>query len=102
MTPDDFPQFDDPRVREVMAAAANLVDRIAKETEEFDLPGEGNTFDQLCDDANTLSSALFAAQHSVPRKTYPCACHLGDPHHPWCERAEQHSRPETIDEVTSR
>lgn len=59
MKPEDFPQFDDPRVREVMAAAANLVEGIIS-----------GVFSQ--DDENesiyALKTALFAAQHSKPKE----------------------------------
>lgn len=58
MKPEDFPQFDDPRVREVMAAAANLVEDIYK--------GRSITIS-----ADALKTALFAAQHSRPKEPSP-------------------------------
>lgn len=54
MTPEDFPQFPDPRVREVMAAAANLVEAMQRGPEHED-------------EFFTLKTALFAAQHSKPK-----------------------------------
>lgn len=57
MTPDDFPQFPDPRVREVMAAAANLVETAARRGAVWE--------SELAD----LKTALFAAQHSQPKVT---------------------------------
>lgn len=62
MTPEDFPQFDDPRVRAVMAAAANLVAAAAmhKDFRQF-----AYTTIEAC------QTALFAAQHSKP-KVWPC------------------------------
>lgn len=58
MKPNDFPQFPDPHAREVMAAAANLVEGIIS-----------GVFSQ--DDENesiyALKMALFAAQHSRPK-----------------------------------
>lgn len=59
LTPDDFPQFDDPRVREVMAAAARVVEWYEEQFPYSNLVGrvwiEG------------LKTALFAAQRSKPR-----------------------------------
>lgn len=69
MIPEDFPQFDDPRVREVMAAAANLVERIAR--------SQASAF--VHDGADMLKTALFAAQHSKPKEgVYPCPLRCGD------------------------
>lgn len=58
MKPDDFSQFDDPRVREVMAAAANLVEIMVAgvETDRYD------------PEFLALKTALFAAQHTRPKE----------------------------------
>lgn len=62
MKESDFPQFDDPRVREVFAAAANLVEWYEA------VFGESISLEPL-------KTALFAAQHSRPKDLAPCvAC----------------------------
>lgn len=60
MKPDDFPQFDDPRVREVMAAAANLVEALT----EAGFTGE---YGPIQTPMGRLKTELFAAQHSKPK-----------------------------------
>lgn len=68
MTPEDFPQFPDPRVREVMAAAANLVAKMAVKTIIVPIVAE---------EFEALTQALFAAQHSMPKEPSlptPCVC----------------------------
>lgn len=63
MKESDFSQFSDPRVREVMAAAANLVEDLGKRV----------VFDVFLQQRITsLKTALFAAQHSKPRREPPC------------------------------
>lgn len=62
MSPEDFPQFDDPRVRQVFAAAANLVVYCAN------MAPPSHCWDELDD----LKTTLFAAQHSKP-KVNECA-----------------------------
>lgn len=54
MKPEDFSQFDDPRVREVMAAAANLVEKLHHCGYHEMLTRE-------------LRDALFAARHTRPK-----------------------------------
>lgn len=83
MKESDFPQFDDPRVREVMAAAANLVEELHRDYANLEIVVE-----RRCDD---LETALFAAQHSAPRAT--CQ-ECGGPgyHYPQCV---QHPKPST-------
>lgn len=56
MSPEDFSQFDDVRVRNVMAAAANLVEAMYSSPCEPEYP-----------ELNDLKTALFAAQHSRPK-----------------------------------
>lgn len=73
MSPSDFDQFDDPRVREVMAAAANLVEHWDSEREHFQR-GEGGC-GAMDLRADTLKTALFAAQHSKPRSIDRVANH---------------------------
>lgn len=62
MSPDDFKQFDDPRVREVMAAAANLLEVLNNNML--------TNYERI--KANELNIALFAAQHSRPKTLPPC------------------------------
>jgi len=86
MSPDDFPQFDDPRVREVMAAAANLVEYCSN------MAPPSHCWDEL----DALKTALFAAQHSRPK----CDCYddgVGSVLGPLCQvhRPAQHSKPST-------
>lgn len=69
MSPEDFPQFDDPRVREVFAAAANLVERLD--------PNPNAPSNSLAGAANTLKTALFAAQHSRPKANHGGYCKHG-------------------------
>lgn len=57
MKESDFPQFDDPRVRDVFAAAANLVGYCSN------MAPPSHCWDELDD----LKTALFAAQHSKPK-----------------------------------
>lgn len=92
MKESDFPQFDDPRVREVFAMAANLVEDIYK--------GRSITIS-----ADALKTALFAAQHSKPKKDpRECLeCSNTKPQDSWhcfehlaafkANLAPQHSRP---------
>lgn len=73
MKSEEFTQFDDPRVREVMAAAANLAEALdspAKNISEACSGDEGCWCD-VCDAKKGLKTALFAAQHSKP-KVWPC------------------------------
>lgn len=58
MSPEDFPQFPDPRVREVMACAANLAETVSMHI---------NVSDGVHDATDALKTALFAAQHSKAR-----------------------------------
>lgn len=78
MSPEDFPQFDDPRVREVMAAAANLVEELHRDYANLEIVVE-----RRCDD---LETALVAAQHSKPKELDPCLCPSFGPHQPWCHQ----------------
>lgn len=69
MKPEDFPQFDDPRVREVMAAAANLVEYVAEYVELFAKHGKAPiTIRLMGEEAAKVTEALFAAQHSKPKE----------------------------------
>jgi hypothetical protein len=110
MSPDDFPQFDDPRVREVMAAAANLVEDLRERWEdETPMPG-------LLRCTELVEEALFAAQHSRPKTLPPCLRCRNDATCQscgtwWPARAAQHSRPRReppcppcllVDEVDAR
>lgn len=63
MTPEDFPQFDDPRVREVMAAAANLIELIA-----MPIQVSMASFEEFRRVHDALKDALFAAQHTKPKE----------------------------------
>lgn len=69
MSPDDFSQFDDPRVRDVMAAAANLVEELHRDYANLEIVVE-----RRCDD---LETALFAAQHSRPKANHGGYCKHG-------------------------
>lgn len=82
MTPEDFPQFDDPRVRAVMAAAANLVAAAAmhKDFRQF-----AYTTIEAC------QTALFAAQHSKPKGSvlrHTDACQMVDGYGDDCPRCQ--------------
>lgn len=78
MTPEDFSQFDDPRVREVMAAAANLVEETITVLGEYEADRKLYNGEQVLKNlAETLAKALFAAQHSKPRKYMHCNCPHG-------------------------
>lgn len=57
MNPDDFSQFDDPRVRDVMAAAANLVSAHQRSND-------------ISNRLFALETALFAAQHSKSKEDF--------------------------------
>lgn len=85
MKESDFPQFPDPRVREVFAAAANLVEAID------DIPEDQCIEHELWVWKNEeLRAALFAAQHSRPK----CTCGAPGNHFPDCKQlAAQHSKP---------
>lgn len=63
MTPEDFSQFEDPRVRAVMAAAANLVESIDAIPEDRCIEHELWAWKN-----EELRNALFAAQHSKPKE----------------------------------
>lgn len=85
MKPEDFPQFTDPRVREVMAAAANLVETAARRGAVWE--------SELVD----LKAALFAAQHSRPKEDAPQLCDCK----PGCTRVVQHN-PKVFEEYMKR
>lgn len=93
----DFSQFPDARVREVMAAAANLVECMRRA-------------ELTCKELDALEAALFAAQHSKPK--CPVATINGITYHsdvsvpphtfvvqpndwecPGCDAGSQHSKP---------
>lgn len=76
MKESDFSQFSDPRVREVMAAAANLVEALPH-----------GWFHRA---AENLKTALFAAQHSKPRCDHKG---IGEPGCETCDPRVQHSAP---------
>jgi hypothetical protein len=79
MKESDFSQFDDPRVREVFAAAANLLEVLNNNML--------TNYERI--KANELNIALFAAQHSKPRREPPCPpCLLVDE-----ADARAHSKP---------
>lgn len=101
----DFPQFDDPRVREVMSAAANLVEYLVESRRPWGL--------QQSAEERALTTALFAAQHSRPKLDGPESqlanfC-KGCGHIAWlvhlkegrcldCQEAAQHSKPKETPE----
>jgi hypothetical protein len=62
--PEDFPQFDDPRVREVMAAASNLVEWLTTAKQGSGWMSVSDETAEFID----LKTALFAAQHSRPKE----------------------------------
>lgn len=65
MKESDFPQFDNPRVREMMAAAANLVEMVLNDDSKLD-----EWYYHLTNLAQVLETALFAAQHSKPKNKW--------------------------------
>jgi len=64
MNPEDFNQFNDPRVRDVMSAAANLVETLASHQ-----PYAHASLAPIHVATDALKTALFAAQHSLPKIT---------------------------------
>lgn len=86
MKESDFPQFPDPRVREVMAAAANLVEYVAEYVELFAKHGKVPiTIRLMKEESDKVTAALFAAQHSK-QKEPPCVRVHGK--EAWCEKCE--------------
>lgn len=69
MKPEDFPQFADPRVRAVMAAAANLTECLANLMKARGVIATAY-HPMLSSHVEKTKAALFAAQHSKP-KTVP-------------------------------
>jgi hypothetical protein len=68
MSPEDFPQFDDPRVREVFAAAANACEKAGAFIDHEEAAYGADARVEAASIAITaLKTALFAAQHSKPK-----------------------------------
>lgn len=103
MKPEDFEMYSDPRVREVMAAAANLVEAVNTQHALQDVDGPMIWLKKvpLNMARDVLVAALFAAQHSKPMSK--CTrCGARNVWHPSCdacfayvpkEEAAQHSAP---------